>query len=260
MNTALRLLVCILCASCASSVHAERNTRQRIAAFAKLPDWSGVWERFNIGPSDGPSDPAVSAEYEAAYQLRVPYNTQWQASHDAAVQHRRESHPPPQPRCRPLGFPEAMLFPNDMMQTIVTPEETTLLFYSGGTRHIATDGRQHPPADELWPTPWGDSVGRWEGEVLIVDTVATNAPILGIDGPSALSEEVHVIERIRALDRNTLENQMTISDVAALARPWVLTLHYHRVPGMAHIIDSDCAENDRNPVIDGKYTIAPPTK
>ena len=39
-------------------------------------------------------------------------------------------------------------------------------------RHIYTDGRPHPSADEIWPTPWGDSIGHWEGETLVVDTIA----------------------------------------------------------------------------------------
>jgi hypothetical protein len=36
-----------------------------------------------------------------------------------------------------------------------------------------------------------------------------------------------------------------------------LTLQYHRVPRMAHVLESDCTENERNPVVDGQYTIAP---
>jgi hypothetical protein len=249
-------MACALAASTAAQ--AERNSKQRVAAFARLPDWSGVWERFNMGPSDEPADPRDQPLYEAAIKelLRPPYNAEWQAKRDAAIQQSRQSHTA-HPRCRPLGFPGAMLFPSDMIQIIVAPEETTLLFYSGGARHIATDGRPHPPEEERWGTPWGDSVGHWEGEVLVVDTVASNASILGFDGLAALGEQLHVVERIRALDRNTLENQMTMNAPTALAHPWGLTLQYHRVPRMAHVLESDCTENERNPVVDGKYTIAP---
>ncbi len=137
MNSALRIAAGILCALCTIAVHAERNSKQRVAAFAKLPDWSGVWERFNVGPSDAPSDPKELTEFEAAYNdLRLPYNTEWQAKHDAEVLHRRHA---AQPRalCQPLGFPEAMIFPSDMMQALVAPDETTLVFYSGGVRHMA---------------------------------------------------------------------------------------------------------------------------
>jgi hypothetical protein len=262
VKAAAGLVIGIACALAAGSgAHAERNSRQRVAAFAKLPDWSGVWERFNIGPSDEPADPADQPRYVAAYHelLRPPYNTEWQAKRDAAIQQGKQTHAR-QPRCHPLGFPGAMLFPSDMIQMIVTPEETVMLFYSGGARHIATDGRPHPPEEERWGTWWGDSVGHWEGEVLVVDTVASNAPILGFDGLAALGEQLHVVERIRALDHDTLENQMTLSDPAAFAHPWALMLQYHRVPTMAHVLESDCGENERNPVVDGEFTIAPAKK
>jgi hypothetical protein len=259
MKAAACLVIGVACVLLASSTaQAERNSRQRVAAFAKLPDWSGVWERFNMGPSDEPVDPKDQPRYVAAIQelLRPPYNAEWQAKRDAAIQERRQKHSL-QARCRALGFPGAMLFPPDMIQIIVTPEETTMLFYSGGARHIATDGRGHPPEEERWGTPWGDSVGHWEGEVLVVDTASSNAPIPGFDGLAALGEQLHVVERIRALDRDTLEDQMTLNEPAAFAHPWVLTLQYHRVPGMAHVLDSDCGENERNPVVDGQFTIAP---
>jgi len=68
----------------------------------------------------------------------------------------------------------------------------------------------------------------------------------------------HSDEIIWALDRNTFEDRMTILDPGALAHPWVMTLIYHHVANMPHIVDRDCAENDRNPIVDGKISIAPP--
>jgi hypothetical protein len=76
--------------------------------------------------------------------------------------------------------------------------------------------------------------------------------------PAPFSEQVHITERIHALDKNTLEDQMTIIDPATLAHPWVLTIKYHRVSNMPYLVDRECTENDRNPVVNGKFTIAPP--
>jgi len=261
-----RLYQVVLAAAAAllsvSPAGAELNSARRLHAFAKLPDWTGVWERFNVGASDAPSDPKELAEFIKAFdELRPPYNAEWEAKYQSALQLRRQSPPSAQASCAPLGFPLSMLFPSEMMQAIVTPEETTLLFYTGGARHIATDGRQHPPSEERWATPWGDSVGHWEGQVLVVDTVATNAPMgagYGVSVP--LSEQVQVTERIRAPDKNTLEDHMTIIDPATLAHPWVLMIKYHHVSNMPHILDRECTENDRNPVVDGKFTIAPPKR
>jgi hypothetical protein len=253
----LGALIALLCARPAG---AELNSARRLHAFAKLPDWSGVWERFNVGPADAPSDPTELAQFIKAFdELSPPYNAEWEAKYQSAVLIHKQSRAAAQASCSALGFPLSMLFPSEMMQAIVTPEETTLIFYTGGARHIATDGRQHPLAEERWATPWGDSVGHWDGETLLVDTVATNAPIIaGYGVPAPFSEQVQVSERIRALDKNTLEDQMTIVDPVALAHPWMLTIRYHHVSNMPHVVDRECAENERNPVVDGKFTVAPP--
>ncbi len=58
-----------------------------------------------------------------------------------------------------------------IFQVAVTPEETLFLFEYGEVRHIYTDGRSHPGKDDLWPTPMGDSIGRWQGETLVIDTL-----------------------------------------------------------------------------------------
>ena len=259
MTSWSRIAWTLVACLCVGSARGELNSTQRLRAFAKLPNWSGVWERFDVGAEDAPSDPKELAEWIKAFRnLHPPYNADWEAKFKSAVMLRKQRVTPPTKSCTPLGFPFAMLFPSEMMQVIVTPEETTLLFYTGGARHIATDGRTHPPPEERWFTPWGDSIGRWEGEVLVVDTVASNAPISAEGVAAPLSEKLQVTERIRALDRNTLQDQMTILDPVALAHPWVMTLIYHHVANMPHILDRDCAENDRNPIVDGRISIAPP--
>jgi hypothetical protein len=139
MTTWCRIVLAALVElSCVGQARAELNSTQRLRAFAKLPDWTGVWERFNIGPADAPSDPQEFAQFVKAYQeLHPPYNAEWEAKYQAALRQHQQSPVAPQPSCHPLGFPEAMLFPTDMIQVVVTPEETTLMFYTGGARHIA---------------------------------------------------------------------------------------------------------------------------
>jgi hypothetical protein len=140
------------------------------------------------------------------------------------------------------------------------PEETLLVFENGQVRHVYTDGRSHPTGDNLWPTPLGDSIGRWEGQTLVIDTVARSAsePITPRAWVATLSEAAHFTERLRRIDANTLEDQMRIEDPVALASPWVLTLRFRRVTEMDRMIPTDCTENDRNPVVDGKMVITKP--
>jgi hypothetical protein len=53
-------------------------------------------------------------------------------------------------------------------------------------------------------------------------------------------------------------DQLTIDDPLAFTHPWTLTIPYKRVTNLDRLIHGDCKENDRNPVVDGKLTIAPP--
>ncbi len=240
----------------ATASQAELNTTQRVRAFAKLPDWSGLWEQYDIGPSGLP--PLDPGDLE-----QPPYNDAWEAKYQASIE-AQEAKPPPL-QCL-TGFPSLMVGSPLMFQAIVTPEETALIFSARETRHIYTDGSPHPDKDSLWPMPWGNSIGHWEGQILVADTIATSSPLFRIvpknggfvGGWAIFSDQAHYIERIRMTDKNTLEDQITIQDPVALSHAWSMTRQYHRVPNMKRIVDGDCRGNDRNPVVDGRFVIAPP--
>jgi hypothetical protein len=142
------------------------------------------------------------------------------------------------------------------MQALVTPEEVALVFAGREVRHLYTDGRSHPPVDELWPTPWGDSVGHWEGKSLVVDTVSVATQV----GPYSplMSDQVRYLERIRRVDETHLEDQLTFVDPVALSHSWTVTIRYVRLKNLNRLIHGDCLENDRNPVVDGALKITPP--
>lgn len=231
---------------------AALNSSARVQAFSRLPDWSGLWEQFALSPSGAPTDPAEAQEIERISRDHPPYNPEWEARFQAAAQQRTAV--ADKPLCQ-LGFPTLMLNSPLMFQVIVDPEETTILFSQNETRHIYTDGRKHPPADELFVAPWGDSIGHWEGQTLMIDTVGTSAYYLP---GNILSDQARYIERIRMLGDGTLEDRMTILDPVSLTKPWKLTRRYHRVPNMNRMVEEDCVGNDRDPVINGKFTLAPP--
>jgi hypothetical protein len=142
-----------------------------------------------------------------------------------------------------------------MFQFLITPEETAMIFGGREIRHVYTDGRQHLDEESIWGTPWGDSIGRWEGDTLVVDTIAVLPARLPI-GP-LLSDKAHFTERIRMTTPDRLEDQITIEDSVALTRPWTVTVPYKRVASVDRLVHGDCLENDRNPLVDGKLTIAP---
>ena len=143
----------------------------------------------------------------------------------------------------------------------MTPEETTLLTTMGSVRHIYTDGRAHPPKDELWPTRMGDSVGHWEGDTLVVDTVATKPELEIVErGVFAtvvpMSDQLHFVERIRMVNRNEMQIQFTTEDSVALAKPLEVTVTWERVTDINRMTnENECdPANDRHPVVNGRFT------
>jgi hypothetical protein len=246
-------LVVLLTLISISSAEADSNSQQRVRAFAKLPDWSGVWAQFNTGPGGFPDDQEERKVMLEVLDQHPPYNAEWEAKSQALKVSRAGQ--PDQPHCL-LGFPILMVGSPFMFQAMVTPEQTALIFNARETRHIYTDGRMHPPKDEIFATPWGDSVGRWEGQTLVVDTVASSSSANWLGEP--LSEQARFTERIRMRDKNTLEDQITVADPVALSHPWMLTSKYYRVSNMNRLFDEVCGETERNPVVNGKFILAPP--
>lgn len=270
MTTIIRLAALLLVAgslsACAQRDSAQSDLSPRARTFAALPDWTGLWqteiakfyasnpsghieggnELEELGISQWLDPPPYNAEWEQKYQ-EEKRNFSWANAAAAAK------------GCTPMGFPLAMDWIN-IFQVAVTPEETLFVFEDGTIRHIYTDGRSHPGNDELWPTPIGDSIGKWEGDTLVIDTVArTPGPVFPI--PSAnLSDQAHFTERVRRLDANTLENQITIDDPTRFKQPWQLTIRYSLVTELNRMVAYyyNC-DNDRHPVgPDGKITVAPP--
>jgi hypothetical protein len=91
----------------------------------------------------------------------------------------------------------------------------------------------------------------------VIDTVARTAgPITTLLPLAGISERARFTERVRRTGRDALEDRMTIEDPERFARPWELTFVYSRVTDMERMLPVDCA-SDRNPVVNGRLTIAP---
>lgn len=252
----------------ASLVCAAPSSPQRVRAFARLPNWTGLWEtpisKEITTPSGGSGRTGPSrVRFELAGH--PPYNSEWEQKYQSALaDHAAVAAQTDTFKGCGAGAPEYVKsFPNIMeapmvFQVVVTPEETLFVMDHGEVRHIYTDGRMHPGEEDLWPTPLGDSVGHWLGQTLVIDTIArTPGPISMFSPAAELSEQAHFIERVRQLDRNTLEDQLTIEDPPRLLRPWTVTLRFSRVPDLTRFIAYDC-EADRNPIENGKLAIKPP--
>jgi hypothetical protein len=226
-----RIRLLVVCAVLAGNLCAADSSSAPVtdwSSLAKLPDFSGVWEvtRGGAGPRGG-QPIALTPKYDAMlkeYQ-KAPADDS-QASN-----------------CVPPGMPGIMTQPYPI-EILFTPGMVTVIAEAYmQVRHIYTDGRKHPEDPDL--TYNGNSIGHWEGDTLVVDTVgfSTDTPLGGMGMHH--SDKMHIVERMRLKDPNTLEIATTVDDPEALTKPFTRTANYarHRDWTLAEYI---CQQNNRN--------------
>jgi hypothetical protein len=161
----------------------------------------------------------------------------------------------PHARCFPAGGMRFFTVPNGL-NIVDQPEMNRIFLISGENRdwrRIAMEpGRKHPPEDVLIPSYFGDSIGWWEGETLVVDTVGFNERFWMIRGGLPHTKYLHLIERFTRLDYNTLKYEVTIDDKGAYTRTWSggwtipwQTVNYDNSPG-GEIHEYFCHDNERD--------------
>ncbi len=80
----------------------------------------------------------------------------------------------------------------------------------------------------------------------------------GMQTITILSSQAHFIERFRMLDKDHLEDQMTVIDPTSITAPWHQSRTYQRVAHINRMVYEDCEGEERNPVVNGRFTLAPP--
>jgi len=119
--------------------------------------------------------------------------------------------------CFPPGVPRVYASIGAGMQIIDAPGRT-LMFFGQNVRQIYTDGRQHPK--DLQPLWMGHSIGSWDGDTFVVDTVGIKDRTWIDRMGHPHSDALHLVERFRRVSYNTLELELTIDDPKAYAAPW----------------------------------------
>jgi hypothetical protein len=232
------------------------------AQQAPLPDWSGAWQM--IGPTvfdTATVEPKNGRAGDAGVRERPPYTAEYEALYLKNIEAIKKGlFPDPITNCGvPHGMPRALNVP-DAYEFAVTPQQVWILTENGpGIVRVYTDGRPHPKPEDRWPTYTGDSVGHWEGDTLVFDTISTKGwtekdEIVDRTG-LVLSEQAHVVTRMRKVDAGTLEAQITVDDSRALTKPWSVTKRYRKLPPGTHVYDYACGENNRNPVAQSGQTL-----
>ncbi len=200
------------------------------AASAPAPerDLSGVWtmhatpaQRRYLGSTYTAEPPDMTAWAKERYDATKPSN-------GPRTHSLKDTDDPVLKSCLPPGTPRIYLQPFPM-EIVQTPKETLLLYeYDHTVRRVFTDGRKH--TDDITPTYMGESIGHWEGDTFVVDTLGFNDKTwLDRDG-HVHSDQLHVLERFHRTDRDNMQLDITMEDAKALAKPWVTQLFFQLRP------------------------------
>ena len=110
-------------------------------------------------------------------------------------------------------------------------------------RQIFMDGRKHP--DDPSPTWYGHSIGRWEGNTLVVDTIGLNDKFWLDSAGTPHTEQLHLVERYTRTDFNTLQRAVTIEDPGTFTKPFTVTYTAKLGTPDSEIIEYFCIENNQ---------------
>jgi hypothetical protein len=197
-----------------------------------------------------PKGPPVATFFEAGGNMEggLPY-TPWAAE----IRKQRlalGARDNPDAMCLPLGFLQFHQQPQPR-RIYQTPNVILIEYESNyGLRHIYLDGRQLPPQGEPQPFWYGYSVGRWDGNDLVVETNnlrgAEDGPSdgwLDVNG-SPYSREAKFTERFRRLSYGQLQVDLTVDDPKAYTKPWTVRVDF-RIRPEEELIEFVCNENQQ---------------
>lgn len=196
---------------------------------------NGSWEAYppraaGLGSRAGVSNSVPAPAPIPEPPLKAEYLAEWKAGQARAAELTRKGLPPASSgmACLPEGMPGMMqgTFP---MEVLETPGQVTIIQEAfNQVRRIYLDDKLPSPEDAE-PFFAGHSAGSWEGDTLVVRTVGIKDYVRFRNTPHSMN--MRITERIRLVNDEFMENQVTIEDPEYLTRPWTWTWMYRRWPG-----------------------------
>jgi hypothetical protein len=229
-------------AAAAEPSYPAANPKGKYSALDKLPDWGGVWVLARATGTPTRQPPQLKGEYLAEYEA-------WrkEVRENNGLARKRFSN------CMPPGMPNMLGTGQYPVEFLFTPGRVTTHHEAWMQwRSIFTDGRPHP--DDWDGGIFGHSIGHWEGETLVIDTVGIKT-VTELGQGARHSDKLHITERVSLdpKDKDTLLWQVTMVDPEALEKPYTLTHTFKRQRDW-NLMEFICAENDRNPVGEDGHT------
>jgi hypothetical protein len=221
-----------------------------LACQAAVPDLSGTWgiypafsggaDRKLVPPPPGPLvlKPAFAGPYEALRAAQRESDKRGEPLANASTE------------CIPTGMPQMMfaIYPIEVLQS---PRQVTIIAEAlSQVRRVYLDAPQ-AAIGEVAPGFFGHSVGHWDGDTLVIDTIGVKDYVLGFkDTPH--SDQMRITERIRLVTPDIMHDQITVEDPVVLEKPWTFTFGYKRLTNYK-MLEYVC-ENNREYVDDKGVT------
>jgi hypothetical protein len=190
---------------------------------------AGAYSSFAFAKESPPMTEWGEEKYKAAKPVFGPNKTTAKQSNDPVY------------GCFPPGLPRIYLHPKPI-EIVQLPDEVVMMFeYDRIVRHIYTDGRPH---DEFLDPPlWmGDSIGKWEGDTLVIDVIGFNDKTWLDRAGHPHSDALHVTERMRRVSHDTLSDEITVVDPKTYTKPWTVQASFQLQPGLALDWESVCEQ------------------
>jgi hypothetical protein len=216
-------------------------------AADRRPDLSGVWitGALSLLIGDKEARAIADADRAAGRTLPPPEPLSYKPEAEAKRQYylSRRGIDDPMARCFISGVPRITTRPLPFQ--IIQMKDQVILLYEAhhAFRIVPTDGRPHP--DDIDPSFNGDSVGRWDGDTLVVDVIGFNEKTWLAGVGTIHSEKLHVVERYTRDSADTIRYDVTVEDPEVLTKPW----HEHeifRLRPNERLREYECIENNED--------------
>ena len=219
------------------------------ARLGQQPDMTGAWLPLapkgacgwvlsadpvhTVCPGRQKPGESVFSSFPGTYVEGIPYNDEYQKKYKDLVKNVVEGKSPDHfPACFPYGVPRMLVNSPVPLDIIQSPD--VMLWYNNygrtNRRIYLNDKHQTlggPTTGGPGPSYSGDAIGHWEGNTLVVDTVNMVAGYFD-DTPAPYSDQLHMVERIRLIATNFLEDQMTFTDPVTMVKSWTVTRYFER--------------------------------
>jgi hypothetical protein len=193
-------------------------------------DRRGTWEEANTGfgvggtGQDASAPAAPSSNDRPAGREGAPYQP-W-AAQKVLESYNRRAIDDPTSRCLPSGIPRIVMLGLFPQQIVQTPTQIVMLYEYMNVFRVIPLNAKHP--DDLIPAYMGNSVGRWEGDTLVVDVTGLHAETWLDASGDFHSDALHVIEGYTKTSPDTMRYEATIEDPKVFTRPWTIRIPLYR--------------------------------